>query len=194
MRFGVFELDERAGGLRRSGRRVALQPQPLEILRALLERPGEVVTREELRARLWSNGAYVDFDRGVNKAIGKLRAALGDSADSPRSIEPLPRHGYRFISLPQVQAHPDVVLPAQGALTAAMQQPQAPASAQLSPVSGVQSAGARHGWRWAVLGLALLALVGWLISTWFRVEAPSHPRIPVNVAPTGAATFSPPPN
>jgi TolB-like protein/DNA-binding winged helix-turn-helix (wHTH) protein/Flp pilus assembly protein TadD len=193
VRFGVFELDVRAGELRRSGHRVALQPQPLEILRALLERPGEVVTREELRSRLWKNGAYLDFDRGVNKAIVKLRDALGDEADSPRYIETLPRHGYRFISLPHVQGHPDVVLPAEGALTAA-RQPEAPASPQLSPVSGVQSAGARHGWRWAALSLPLLALVGWLISTWFRMEAPSHPGLPANVAPTGAATFSPPPH
>ncbi len=80
VRFGVFELDARAGELRRSGHRVALQPQPLEILRALIERPGEVVTREELRRRVWSNGAYVDFDRSLNKAIVKLRDALGSRA------------------------------------------------------------------------------------------------------------------
>src|SRR5215472_15163628 len=132
MRFGVFELDERAGELRRSGRRVALQPQPLEILRALLERPGEVVTREELRGRLWSNGAYVDFDHSLNKAIGKLRDALGDDADSPRYIETLPRHGYRFIPLPQANAHLDVALPGPGALTAAMPQPEGPVSPRIS--------------------------------------------------------------
>ena len=122
VRFGVFELDERAGELRRSGHRVALQPQPLEILRALLERPGEVVTREELRRRVWKNGAYLDFDRSLNKAIVKLRDALGDDADSPRYIETLPRHGYRFILLPLVEAHLDAALPAQGALTAAVPQ------------------------------------------------------------------------
>ena len=107
VRFGVFELDVRAGELWRGGRRVALQPQPLEILRALIERPGEVVTREELRHRLWSNGAYVDFERSLNKAVVKLRDALGDDADSPRYIETLPRHGYRFIPLPQVGARVD---------------------------------------------------------------------------------------
>jgi TolB-like protein/DNA-binding winged helix-turn-helix (wHTH) protein len=193
-RFGVFELNARTGELRRSGHRVALQRQPLEILRALIERPGDVVTREELRRRLWSNGAYVDFDRSLNKAIVKLRAALGDDADCPRYIETLPRHGYRFIPLPQVQAHLDVALPAHGALTAAMPQPEGgPASPQLSPVSRVQSAGPRHGWRWAPLGLSLLALAGWLISGWFRLEAPSQPGVPATVAPAGAATFSPPP-
>jgi TolB-like protein/DNA-binding winged helix-turn-helix (wHTH) protein/Tfp pilus assembly protein PilF len=170
VRFGVFELDERAGELRRGGRRVALQPQPLEILRALLERPGEVVTREQLRSRLWSNGAYVDFDRSLNKAIVKLRDALGDDADSPRYIETLPRHGYRFIPLPQVQARLDAALPAQCALTAGMPQPEGPASPQLTPVSRVQTAGAHHGWRWVALGLSLLALAGWIISSWFGIE------------------------
>jgi TolB-like protein/DNA-binding winged helix-turn-helix (wHTH) protein/Tfp pilus assembly protein PilF len=170
VRFGVSELDARSGELRRSGHRVALQPQPLEILRALVERPGEVVTREELRHRLWNNGAYVDFDRSLNKAIVKLRYALGDDADSPRYIETLPRHGYRFIPLPQVQTRLDTALPAQGALTAAMPQPEAPASPQLTPVSRAQSEGAHHRWRWAALGLSLLALAGWLISNWFRME------------------------
>jgi len=170
VRFGVFELDARTGELRRSGHRVALQPQPLEILRALLERPGEVVTREELRGRLWSNGAYVDFDRSLNKAIVKLRDALGDDADSPRYIETLPRHGYRFIPLSQVQARVDPALPTQGASTAAMPQPEGPATPQLTPVSRGQSAGTRHAWRWAALGLSLLALAGWVISSWFRME------------------------
>src|SRR5215472_16060054 len=134
MRFGVFELDVRAGELRRSGRRVALQPQPLEILRALLERPGEVVTREELRRRVWKNGAYLDFDRSLNKAIVKLRDALGDDADSPRYIETLPRHGYRFIPLPHVHAHGDAAPREQGALTTDMPQPEGLVSPQLSPV------------------------------------------------------------
>jgi TolB-like protein/DNA-binding winged helix-turn-helix (wHTH) protein/Flp pilus assembly protein TadD len=194
VRFGVFELDARTGELRRSGHRVALQPQPFEILRALLERPGEVVTREELRGRLWSNGAYVDFDHSLNKAIGKLRDALGDDADSPRYIETLPRHGYRFIPLPQANAHLDVASPAQGALTAAVPQPEGPASPQLSSVSGVQSADARHGWRWAAVGLPLLALVGWLISNWFRMEAPSPPALPLNLTPAVAVAFAPPPH
>jgi TolB-like protein/DNA-binding winged helix-turn-helix (wHTH) protein len=194
MRFGVFELDARAGELRRSGSRVALQPQPLEILRALIERPGEVVTREELRRRLWSNGAYVDFDRSLNKAIVKLRDALGDDADSPRYIETLPRHGYRFIPLPQALAHVDAAPGAQGALTAGMPQPEGPTSPQLSPVSGVLPAGTRHGWRWAALGLTLLVLPAWFIGSWFRVEAPSHSGSPANVAPTGAVAFAPPPH
>ena len=143
VRFGVFELDARTGELRRSGHHVALQPQPLEILRALIERPGEVVTRGELRRRLWRNGAYVDFDRSLNKAIVKLRDALGDDADTPRYIETLPRRGYRFIPLPNVHAHVDAAPEGQSALTANMPQPEGPASPQISPVPRVQSAGTR---------------------------------------------------
>ena len=194
VRFGVFELDARTGELRRSGHRVALQPQPFEILRALLERPGEVVTREELRGRLWSNGAYVDFDHSLNKAIGKLRDALGDDADSPRYIETLPRHGYRFIPLPHLHANVDPVPGEQGALAGEMPQPADPVSPRISQVPSVQSAGTRHRWRWAALGLTLLALAGWLISRQFRMEAPSHPAAPPNLTPGVASNFAPPPH
>jgi TolB-like protein/DNA-binding winged helix-turn-helix (wHTH) protein/Tfp pilus assembly protein PilF len=193
VRFGVFELDERAGELRRSGRRVALQPQPLEILRALLERPGEVVTREELRRRVWRSGAYVDFDRSLNKAIVKLRDALGDDADSPRYIETLPRHGYRFIPLPNLHAQVDAAQEGQSALTANMPQPEGPASPQISPVPRVLSAGVRLGLRWAGMAVAVLSLAGWLISSWFRMEAPSHPAPPPNSTPAVAVAFAPPP-
>ena len=98
IRFGVFELDPRAGELRKSGARIRLQEQPLRILQALLERPGMVVTREELQERLWPEGTGVDVDRSLTKALVKLRDALGDDADSPRFVETLPRHGYRFIA------------------------------------------------------------------------------------------------
>ena len=97
LHFGIFDVDLRAGELRRAGHRVPLQYQPFQILCALLENPGQVVTREELRSRLWANGAYLDFDRSLNKAMVKLRDALGDDAVSPRFIETLPRRGYRFI-------------------------------------------------------------------------------------------------
>ena len=98
LRFGVFELDLRAGALRKSGIRIKLQEQPLQILVLLLEHPGELVTRDELRHKLWSNDTYVDFDRRVNTAITKLRLALGDSADNPRFVETVPRRGYRFVA------------------------------------------------------------------------------------------------
>ena len=96
--FGVFELDFRSGELRKSGARVTLQQQPLQLLSVLLERPGELVTREELRKRLWPDDTFVDFDHGVSAAVKRLRQALGDSAESPRFVETVPRRGYRFIA------------------------------------------------------------------------------------------------
>ena len=96
--FGVFEADLRAGELRRNGSKVKLQEQPFQILAMLLERPEEIVTREELRARLWSADTFVDFDHGLNSAIRRLRDALGDSAENPSFVETLGRRGYRFIA------------------------------------------------------------------------------------------------
>jgi DNA-binding winged helix-turn-helix (wHTH) protein/tetratricopeptide (TPR) repeat protein len=96
--FGIFEVDLRAAELRKHGVRIKLQEQPFQILSLLLEHPGEVVTRDELRQKLWPAHTFVDFDRSLNKAMTKLRAALGDSADSPRYVETIPRHGYRFLA------------------------------------------------------------------------------------------------
>src|SRR6266852_4911489 len=96
--FGVFEVDVRAEELRKRGVRIKLQEQPFQILCLLLEHSGEVVTREELRQKLWHAHTFVDFDRSLNKAMTKLRSALGDSAESPRYVETIPRHGYRFLA------------------------------------------------------------------------------------------------
>jgi len=96
-RFGVFELDRRSGELRKAGDRIRLQIQPLKVLTALLDEPGAVVTREDLKHRIWPEESFGDFDHAVNVAVAKLRAALADSADTPRFIETLPRRGYRFI-------------------------------------------------------------------------------------------------
>ena len=100
VRFSTFELDVRAGELRKRGAKIKLQDQPLRILEMLLAHPGQLVTREELRSRLWPSDTFVDFDHGLNKAINKLREALGDSAESPRFVETIPRRGYRLISTP----------------------------------------------------------------------------------------------
>jgi TolB-like protein/Tfp pilus assembly protein PilF len=97
-RFGTFELDLRARELRKGGIRIRLQDQPFEILAMMLERPGEVVTRDELRHRLWPDGTFVDFEHSLNAAIKRLRAALGDVAENPRFVETLHRRGYRFIA------------------------------------------------------------------------------------------------
>ena len=96
--FGVFQADFRTGELRKRGIRVRLQEKPFRLLAALIERPGDVVTRDQLKRRLWGDETFVDFERGLNIAITKVRAALGDSAESPRFIETLPRRGYRFIA------------------------------------------------------------------------------------------------
>jgi DNA-binding winged helix-turn-helix (wHTH) protein/tetratricopeptide (TPR) repeat protein len=98
LRFGVFEVDLRAGELRKQGKRIKLQEQPFQVLAVLLQRPGEVVTREELRSQNWPPDTFVDFDNSLNTAINKLREALGDSADNPRFIETIPRRGYRLIA------------------------------------------------------------------------------------------------
>jgi DNA-binding winged helix-turn-helix (wHTH) protein/Tol biopolymer transport system component len=96
--FGLFEADLSSGELYRRGRKISLQEQPFRVLAMLLERPGELVTREEVRKRLWPDGTFVDFDEGLDTALKKLRYALGDSAQNPTFIETLPRRGYRFIA------------------------------------------------------------------------------------------------
>jgi cholera toxin transcriptional activator len=98
VRFAVFEVDLAAGELRKNGSRIRLQEQPFQILVYLLDRPGEVVTREELRQKLWPADTFVDFDHSLNTAVNKLREALGDSASSPRYVETLARRGYRFLA------------------------------------------------------------------------------------------------
>src|SRR6266702_6294765 len=115
LRFGVFEVDFRAGELTKRGLRIRLQEQPFQVLAMLLEKPGELVTREELQKKLWGQ-TVVDFDHGLNKAINKIREALGDSAENPRFVETVARRGYRFladveaIDIPsrQPEAAPDV--------------------------------------------------------------------------------------
>jgi Tol biopolymer transport system component/DNA-binding winged helix-turn-helix (wHTH) protein len=106
IRFGPFEADSSAGELRNNGRLIRLQEQPFQVLIALLERPGDVVTREELRERLWPGDSFGDFDQGLNTAINKLREALGDSAANPKFIETLPKRGYRFVHALESEAAP----------------------------------------------------------------------------------------
>ena len=98
VRFGTYEVSLHSGEVRKAGLRIKVQQQPMRLLEILLERPGEVVTREELRSRVWANETFGDFDQAVNIAIAKLRSALGDSAENPRFIETLPKRGYRFIA------------------------------------------------------------------------------------------------
>src|ERR1700761_6827013 len=97
-RFGPFRLDSRTGEISNNGRKTQLREQPFQLLLALLEKPGELVPRDDLVRRLWQEGTFVDFDRGLNKAVLSLREALGDSAENPQFVETLPRKGYRFIA------------------------------------------------------------------------------------------------
>ena len=98
LRFGTYEVSLHSGEVRKAGLRIRVQQQPMKLLEILLEHPGEVVTREELRSRVWPKESFGDFDQALNIAIGKLRSALGDSAENPRFIETLPKRGYRFIA------------------------------------------------------------------------------------------------
>jgi cholera toxin transcriptional activator len=145
-RFGAFEADEHTGELRKQGRRLPLQGQPLQVLLLLLDRPGELVSRTEIQQRLWSDGTFVDFDHGLNTAINKIREALGDSASSPRFVETLARRGYRFIAPVEAvdtdSAPPQaasVVPSAQAEPTQANGEPKAPAQEETSSPSAKQS-------------------------------------------------------
>jgi cholera toxin transcriptional activator len=136
-RFGVFELDLNAGELRKSGVKMRLQGQPFQVLALLLERAGEVVTREELQQKLWPADTFVDFDHSLNTAINKVREALGDSASSPRFIETLARRGYRFIAPVQNPVQIPVQNPAQNnaQIPVAAAPPPAPAAPSSEIVS-----------------------------------------------------------
>ncbi len=133
-RFGLFELDLSAGELRKSGVKLRLQGQPFQVLALLLERAGEVVTREELQQKLWPSDTFVDFDHSLNTAINKVREALGDSASSPRYVETLARRGYRFIA--PVQAEGPAAIPSDGdrAVASASAPPPAASDSNVSAV------------------------------------------------------------
>ena len=96
--FGPFKLDLKAGELHQDGRKILLQEQPFQVLKMLLEHPGQVVTREEIKKKIWPNDSIVEFDHSINAAIKKLRLALGDSAEEPQYVETVARRGYRFIA------------------------------------------------------------------------------------------------
>jgi DNA-binding winged helix-turn-helix (wHTH) protein len=142
IRFGIYEADVRAGELLRDGVKVKLQEQPFQVLLVLLERPGEVVTREELRERLWPADTFVDFDHSLNTAINKLREALRDSASNPRFIETKAKRGYRFIAPVQVVAN------------GVSEPTQTPVNVESAPQSETSDLPSVHrGWTRILLGL-----------------------------------------
>ncbi|MEW5978632.1 MAG: winged helix-turn-helix domain-containing protein [Acidobacteriota bacterium] len=157
--FGVFRLDLETGHLRKNGRRLRLQEQPFQVLSMLLERPGQVVTREELQQKLWSADTFVDFDHGLNKAINKIRRALGDSADNPRFVETLARRGYRFIA--PVESVSDSDLAADAVDNVGKTSTASRRSTELQDLQ-VQRRRWTAGWICAAVALALiLAGAGW---------------------------------
>ena len=171
IRFGAFEVDLRAGELRRKGLQVKLQEQPFQVLAMLLERVGEVVTREELQTKLWPADTIVDFDHGLNKAINKIRTALGDSAENPRFVETVARRGYRFIADVRVVDgspldRPEPVIE------------DSPATDKQDPVESRGNPAARRRAPWPLagktsaiaLGLVLVTLVGWMLRSRSRAS------------------------
>jgi DNA-binding winged helix-turn-helix (wHTH) protein/Tol biopolymer transport system component len=160
-RFGLFELDLQAAELRRNGTRIKLQEQPFRILELLLQRPGEVVSRDELRNGLWPQDTFVDFDHSLNAAIRRLRDALGDSAENPRFVETVARRGYRFVA-PVSNDNPAITLSSQ------------------TPTTSTPDLTPRSRKSWLVLGTMatiLVAAVGILVLILWRREYPPQPRI-----------------
>jgi cholera toxin transcriptional activator len=155
-RFGVFELDLSAGELRKNGARLRLQEQPFQVLALLLERAGDVVTREELRQKLWPADTFVDFDHSLNTAVNKLREVLGDSASSPRYIETLARRGYRFIA--PVQSNVET-----GAFARPAERSEAVGTSANSPTALHPELEVPIPRRWLTRGLFALAQVMYLI-------------------------------
>ena len=150
LHFGIFELAPDTGKLAREGVPVRLQPQPAKVLALLVRRAGEVITREDLRREVWGDGTHVDFDRGLNFCIAQIRTALGDSAESPRYLQTIPKQGYRFIA-PVRPAAADGFRPAK----AGLYRPPSPALPSLdtlrrrwlSAFSGSPSVGYSHALR-----------------------------------------------
>ncbi len=141
-RFGAFDLDEATGELRKYGIRIKLHSQPFQVLVMLLERPGELVTREEMRQRLWGDDTVVDFDHGLNTAVNKLREALGDAAAQPRHVETIPGRGYRFIA--PVTLEPPVAKSVVSVAEAAQSDPTNTTVEEVATANDVAEAPSRH--------------------------------------------------
>jgi serine/threonine-protein kinase len=176
LRFGVFELHPASGELRKHGVRVRLQDQPLKLLLSLVERPGEVYSREELFKRIWPEGTFVDYERGLNVAVTRLRQVLGDSADAPRYVETLGRKGYRFIA-PVERIRPIELIQPTG-------EPDLPLTREAQTTS--------RSLRWwlyasalAIGVLAIVATAGWIRGP--RLEQRTLARLGINLGPEMAA-------
>jgi DNA-binding winged helix-turn-helix (wHTH) protein/Tol biopolymer transport system component len=179
VRFGEFEADLRVGEIRKSGSRIKLQDQPFKVLQVLLERPGNIVSREELKSRIWPQDTYGDFDHAVNVAVGKLRTALGDSAENPSFIETVPRRGYRFVGT--------VDAPPSPARLVEMPLPADPDGEGRSRYKGRLLVPAL-----AIIGCAVLLTVGiWLGRRSVKPQPAEIQRLTVNRGTVYSARFAP---
>src|SRR5208282_1072064 len=158
LRFDVFTLDLRAGELSKQGHRIKLQEQPFQILAMLLEQPGQVVTREQLRERLWPEDTFVDFDHSLNTAVKKLRQALSDEADNPRFIETLPKRGYRFVG-PMVEGL-QALPPSRGKETGLVAEEKADEFEAKSTRTGAVTPQVGARWKIAAFGAILIVAIG----------------------------------
>jgi TolB-like protein/DNA-binding winged helix-turn-helix (wHTH) protein/Flp pilus assembly protein TadD len=176
LRFGTYEVSFQSGEVRKAGLRIRVQQQPLKLLEILLEHPGQVITREELRSRVWPDESFGDFDQALNIAIGKVRSALGDSAENPRFIETLPKRGYRFIAdvtIVDADARSKRQEPAAG------DQPATDPGGKI-PDAGLAVGPNRRVWatRWVIGVLALVIASLSILSVWrFRSRAPASTGI-----------------
>jgi DNA-binding winged helix-turn-helix (wHTH) protein len=199
LRFGRFELDLRTGELWRAGVRVRLQNQPYKVLALLARRPGELVTREELRHELWPEGTFVDFEQSLNFCVRQIRSALGDQAATPRYVETLPRRGYRFIApveavrgrLPREDAPPDEALPQADEGPEVIDEPTAPLPDE--PLPTAPPARPSRAWA-AILAVVLLFVagaIGWT-AAWRRpvpAAVPESAAAPPDVPQFDRITF-----
>jgi TolB-like protein/DNA-binding winged helix-turn-helix (wHTH) protein/Flp pilus assembly protein TadD len=184
VRFGTYEVCLQSGEVRKAGLRIRVQQQPLKLLEILLEHSGEVVTREELRSRVWPNESFGDFDQALNIAIGKLRSALGDSAENPRFIETLPKRGYRFIaevSVLDAGARPKRPEPSARDLPGSQENKTEPGHKLQDGGLGVTSKHRLWPTRWIIVALALIVSLSILSVSRLRSRAP---------APTGIRSLA----
>jgi len=185
VRFGTYEVSLQSGEVRKAGLRIKVQQQPMKLLEILLERPGEVVTREELRSRVWPNESFGDFDQALNIAIGKLRSALGDSAENPRFIETLPKRGYRFladVSVVDADTRPKRPASADGDLSGPERKTESGPQVQGAGLTLAPVAPKRRPWptRRVIVALALVIIVSLpIVAVWLfrsRGHAPTGIR------------------
>jgi Tol biopolymer transport system component/DNA-binding winged helix-turn-helix (wHTH) protein len=174
VRFGSFEADLSTRELRKGGLKIRLQGQPFEVLALLLQRPGELITREDLQAKLWASDTFVDFEHGLNKAINRVREALGDDADNPRFVETLPRRGYRFVA-PVVAVGGGVAETGTAADIAS--------SPAVVPDTAENQGKRSLAWRWRVATLATLLLLLAAATSYLLFRRSSHHNEQLSVVP-----------